>query len=596
MKFPYGNADFYKIITENYVYIDRSDRIRLIENVGDTLLLLRPRRFGKSLLLSLLENYYDLAKASQFNRLFGQIAIGQNPTPKHNQYLILKWNFSLVDAQGDIADIKIALHDHLNEGLNAFRKRYQEVLAYDIEIKADNAIASFESALTAMQATPYKIYLLIDEYDNFANEVLMAGLSNSQKRYRALVEGEGMLKTVFKTIKAGMEGRGIDRLFITGVSPVINDITSGIAENISLEPEFNDLCGFWESEVAEILKQIAKECGFPVDKVVEALEMMRVFYNGYRFTHDQEGLIYNPTLALYFLEHFANRCQYPQRLLDSNLAMDKSKITYISQLLHGEQVISKALNEEKPLAIPELADRFGVKDILYAVKDTSFMVSLLYYFGVLTLTNQRTEYGELIFQIPNLVTRKLYVERIQEILLPTFEAVDEAQRVSRLLYQTGDMQPLCDFIEQKYFKVFDNRDYKWTNELTIKTVFLMLLFDDTFYIMDSETALVRDYADLTMMVRPDMRQYKLLDILIEFKYVNLGKNKLSGEQVSPMSSEALKKLAPVKNKLAESKAKLETYRKTLQSVYQNKLRLRVYSVVAVGYDRLVWVEHQSLTP
>ncbi|OAD21156.1 hypothetical protein THIOM_003082, partial [Candidatus Thiomargarita nelsonii] len=198
MKFPYGNADFYKIITEDYVYIDRTDKIQWIEKAGGTLLFLRPRRFGKSLLLSMLENYYDVAKAQQFEKLFGHLAIGPNPTEKHNQYLILKWNFSMVQTYGDITEIRNALHDHLNGGLQDFATRYQSLLSEPIEINRDNAISSLMSALTSAQTTPYKIYLLIDEYDNFANEVLMAGESNSQERYHSLIEGEGMLKTVFK--------------------------------------------------------------------------------------------------------------------------------------------------------------------------------------------------------------------------------------------------------------------------------------------------------------------------------------------------------------------------------------------------------------
>ena len=591
MKLPYGNADFYKIITEDYVYIDRTDKIQWIEKAGETLLFLRPRRFGKSLLVSMLENYYDVAKAQQFEKLFGHLAIGTNPTEKHSQYLILKWNFSMVQTYGDITEIRNALHDHLNGGIRDFAIRYKSILSEQIEINRDNASSSLMSALSSAQTTPYKIYLLIDEYDNFANEVLMAGESDSQERYHRLIEGEGMLKTIFKAIKAGTEGRGIDRVFITGVSPVVmSDLTSGfnIATNIYLEPEFNDLCGFWESEVAERLYQIAKECNLPPQKAKEALEIMRSFYNGYSFTYQQMPLIYNPTLVLYFMEHFNRRCEYPRRILDSNLAMDKGKITYISMLPHGDAVVKNALSEEQPLAIAEIADRFGVKEMLFAVKDNSFMVSLLYYFGVLTLTDKETDYGELIFKIPNLVIRKLYVERLQEMFLPRFEELDRAQRVARVFSQTGDMQPLCDFMEDYYFKVFDNRDYRLSNELTIKTAFLTLLFNDVFYIMDSETALERGYADLTMIVRPDMRRYKLLDILIEFKYLNLSDSGLKSSEIKSKGIDELKSLASVQEQLTESKAQLAQYQKGLEAKYGEVLRLRIYSVVALGFERLVW--------
>jgi hypothetical protein len=281
--------------------------------------------------------------------------------------------------------------------------------------------------------------------------------------------------------------------------------------------------------------------------------------------------------------------QYPRQILDDNLAMDRGKIIYISQLPHGEQVLSNVLNEEEPLAIPQLASRFGINEILTATKDRPFMVSLLYYFGVLTFSG-RTAGGELIFKIPNLVALKLYVERIREMLLPDFTTINQAQLVVEQFYQTGNLQPLCQFMEQTYFKVFDNRDYRWTNELTIKTAFLTLLFNDTFYMMDSETPLGRGYADLILLVRPDMRQYQLLDFLIEFKYVSLKQAGLTGSEVKQKSLEELKTLEPIKAKLAESQTQLKNYQKTLRSNYPDTLRLHTYSVVAVGYERLVWIQ------
>jgi hypothetical protein len=298
-------------------------------------------------------------------------------------------------------------------------------------------------------------------------------------------------------------------------------------------------------------------------------------------------------MVLYFLKAFQRDCEYPRQILDTNLAMDKGKITYISRLPHGEQVVLDALSEETPVAVPELAYRFGVQDMLYTIKDNTFMVSLLYYFGVLTLTNQRTEMGELVLKIPNLVIRRLYVERIQEMLLPDFVTKDEAQNVARSFYQNGHLQPVCEFIEQRYFKVFDNRDYRWANELTIKTAFLTLLFNDTFYIMDSEPVLERTYADLTMIVRPDMRQYTLLDVLIEFKFVSLNELGLNGEQVRQMNTDELSALPPVKKRLKEANTKLTEYRLILEAKYGKILRLRVYSVIAIGFDRLVWAELTS---
>ena len=412
MKFPYGVSDFAKLITEGYFYVDRTDRIPLIEGLGDQLLFLRPRRFGKSLLLSMLENYYDVAKAGEFERLFGQLAIGRNPTPRRNQYFVMRWDFSMVAAYGSADEIAQALHDHVNGRIARFAENYRERLASPIEIHPDNAIASFEALLTAIASTPYKLYLLIDEYDNFANELAMGGQPAGKQRYDALLRGEGALKTLFKAIKGAASGFGLDRVFITGVSPVVlSDLTSGynVSETITLQPEFNDLCGFHEAEIAVTLRQIAATCGWAEAQADEALGMVRTFYNGYRFTTATAAeRIYNPTLALYFFKHFQRTCSYPENMLDSNLAMDRGKIAYIASLPGGGQVILDAVNGAPVLAVSALADRFGVEDMLTAVKDAPFMASFLYYFGVLTFDG-RTSAGRLILSIPNLVTRKLYV-------------------------------------------------------------------------------------------------------------------------------------------------------------------------------------------
>ena len=592
MKFPYGICDFEKLLTNGYFYVDRTDKIPLIEEIGEYLLFLRPRRFGKSLVLSMLENYYDVAKAKQFELLFGSLAIGETPTPKHNQYFVMNWDFSAVDSTGSAEEIRQRLHDHINGCIEHFKACYEEFLTNDIELHPTNAIRSLQSVLAAIKATPYKLYLLIDEYDNFANEVMMAGKSNSRDKYETLIQGEGALKAVFKAVKAGTKGLGIDRIFITGVSPVVmSDISSGfnIAENIYLSLKFNDLCGFWETEILAALQQIALECGFEEQQVHEALAMMRTFYDGYCFFYEPKSKLYNPTLALYFLKHLQDTCQYPRQILDDNLAMDRGKIIYISQLPHGEQVISAALNSEKPLTIAQLASRFGVNEMLTATKDMPFMASLLYYFGVLTFGGD-TPTGELILKIPNLVMRKLYVEQLQDLFLPDWSAREEARQMAQQFYQTGNLQPLCQFMVKSYFKAFSNRDYLWTDELTVKTAFLTLLFNDTFYIMDSEPELDRQYADLTMRVRPDMRRYQLLDFLMEFKYVKLKKLGLTAEQVKQLSDEELMAKKIVKQKLIESENQLKSYRQTLQSCYGNQLRLHSYSVVAVGYERLIHCE------
>lgn len=589
LKFPYGISDFYFLKTENYFYMDRTSHIALIEKAGLQLLFLRPRRFGKSLLLSMLENYYDMAKANEFENLFGDLAIGKNPTPKHNQYLVMTWDFSNVNPEGSAHEIRQALHRYLNKCIQEFALYYQPWLSVKIEIEPVDAQASFQSLLTAVRLSSHRLYLLIDEYDNFANEVLMGRGEISSSRYKALLSAEGALKAIFKAVKSGSGGRGLERVFITGVSPVLmSDITSAynVAENIYFKPAFNDLCGFNEFEIQKILSQIVKQCGFSDEKLTEALNLMQTFYNGYCFSDMNNQTIYNPTLVLYFWKFFQEYCRFPRQMLDDNLAIDRSKLTYLSGLSKGIPIIFQGLNETPPLSLKQLANRFGVDDMLNSTKDTTFIISLLYYLGILTL-NGETEFGEWRFKIPNLVVRKLYVERLFETFLPIETERSFASQLAKQFYQDGNLQPICDFLEQR-FKIFDNRDYGSADELTIKTAFLMILFDDVFYIMDSEMPLQRRYADLTMIIRPEQRQYALLDFILEFKYLKLSKVELTGEEARKISLEEIKAKEPVKQQLAEAKKQLQDYQTRLKSKYGESLRLQLISVVAVGFERLIW--------
>ncbi|MDG4595286.1 MAG: AAA family ATPase [Candidatus Contendobacter sp.] len=588
MRFPYGIADFCKLREEGYFYVDRTDRIPLIEEAGSQLLFLRPRRFGKSLWLSTLENYYDLARADDFERLFGGLKVGQNPTPLRNRYFILKLNFSMVDPQGDYPAIRSSLFHHLNIQIKETVARYGDWLEGGVEVQADDGIASLQSLTSAVSRTPHKLYVLIDEYDNFANEVMISPLRGTH-RYEELVQGEGTIKTFFKALKAGAEGRGIDRVFLTGVSPVVlSDITSGynVAKDVTHLDEYHDLCGFTAAELAEAVAGVLAARSLPADRAPSILDLLQSYYNGYRFGETENPPLYNPTLALYFLDYFNRYGRYPRQMLDDNLAMDRNRIQYVARLPHGEKLVNQALNEREPLAVAQLVNRFGVQDMLTAPKTPDFLATLLYYFGVLTLAG-RDAIGKLRLAIPNQVIRKLYVERLQEQLLPRYEDQEQRQALVERFYATGDLGPLCELLEQTCFKVFDNRDLRWSNELVIKTAFLAVLFNDAFYVMDSEPALGRGYGDLLLRVRPDMRQYALLDHLLEFKAVSLKAVGLSSAELAGKSREELRALPAVAEKLQEAETQLAAYRAALERTANPALKLRTHAVVGIGLDRLV---------
>jgi hypothetical protein len=591
LKFPYGISNFYRIITNNYFYVDRTNHIRLIEDAGDQLLFLRPRRFGKSLLLSMLENYYDVAKADEFEKLFGHLAIGKNPTPLHNQYLVMKWDFSNVNPKGEPQQIEMRLYHYINRCIQDFADKYQSLLPKGyIQINQEDTIDSFFSMLSAVRQTPYRLYLLIDEYDNFANEVMMGRGEINPERYQTLTSAESLVKALFKTVKSASGGLGLERVFITGASPILlSDMTTAynVAENIYFQPEFNDLCGFKQAELEAVLKKIVVECGLKPEDAKDALLIMQAFYNGYSFSEMSNELIYNPTLALYCLKYLQHNCQFPSQMLDENLTMDLNKLIYLSRLPNGIAILKQALNKTPPLILSLLANRFGIEEMLKTNQSNQFIISLLYYLGILTLDG-KTELRELRFKIPNNVVRKLYVEHLFKMLLPSDTERETLRQMAKDFYQSGDLQPICDFMTQRYFKVFDNRDYKDANELTIKTAFLTVLFNDVWYIMDSEMVVKRRYTDLTMLLRPDFRHTRLQNFLLEFKYLKLSEVGLSGEEVKKLTIAELEALKPMQKKLEQAKQQLLDYQTELESKYNNAFKLQLISVVAVGFDRLVW--------
>ncbi len=588
MKFPYGICDFKTISTEEYFYCDRTDKIPLLENTKSQLFI-RPRRFGKSLVLSMLENYYDVAKKDEFESIFGHLEIGKKPTDLRNSYFILKFDFSCVDSSGSAEDIKMALFNHINVRIDGFYKFYnfKGFNLPEIQIDRRDALYSIDSLLAAIRMTPYPVYLLIDEYDNFANTIMM-GVQSHDQRYNALVHDEGPLRTFFKAVKSSTSGSMFDRVFITGVSPVVmSDITSGynIAKNIYFEPEFNDLCGFKKNEIEDVIKDIVNRCDYEKEKIQEAVNLIQTHYDGYRFSHTNDESIYNPTLCLYFFEQFEKSCQYPRKLLDSNLAVDESKLEYIAQIPRGRDLLMNLMQKNHGVAISDIEDRFGIREMLTdKSRDHNFLVSFLYYFGVLTIAGD-TKDLKVILKVPNLVIKSLYVERIQKMLLPEPGDRDDGRDAAELVYQKGEMAPLCAFMEERYFKVFDNRDYRWANELTIKTAFLTLLYNDIIYIMDSETQLDRRYADLTMIIRPDKRYGKIFDVLIEFKFVKLKDAGISSDQAKQLSKKELHKIPEIAKQLDEGEKQVQEYGKKLEQRHGN-LRLVKFVVVALGFERV----------
>lgn len=422
MKLPYGVADFYSLRSRGQLYIDRTDRIATVEELGTALLFLRPRRFGKSLWLSTLAAYYDLARKNESTELFGDLAIGKDPTPLAHQYFVMRWDFSEIDSDPPPRGVNAGvssrhqrlaneIHGYLNTAIETFLIDYQAHLP-PLQLGED-AFHNLDRLLANIRQTPFRLYLLIDEYDNFASEVLTA----DGDAYTDLVQSDGPFKYLFKWVKAAVGRKGIDRLFITGVSPmVMADVTSGmnIARNVSLKPALADLCGFTENEVDQLLSAVLAERGNTEVNAADARLMLREWYNGYRFALGVPERVYNPTLVFHFLLHLLEEGTFPRQMLDSNLTADEGKLHHLAQVAstteEGPGTLIDLIRKGEPLKIRQLLDRFTLTEpFQLSAQDSSCIGSYLYYLGLLTPRPEESIDRGIELVVPNELVRGLFL-------------------------------------------------------------------------------------------------------------------------------------------------------------------------------------------
>jgi hypothetical protein len=608
IRFPYGIADFRRIRREGMVYVDRTAHIRDLEDLGSILVFLRPRRFGKSLWVQTLATYYDLRYAGDFDEIFGGLDVGPlppggnegrrlGPTPLASRYFILQWNFSLIKPRGSVSEIADSLEEHVRTRAKVFVSEYREHLDEPVDTDA-NAATILDSLTSAVRRTPYKLYLLIDEYDNFVNEVMVKDVET----YKALFEADGPYKELMKAVKNATEGLGLERVFVTGVSPVaLNDLTSGFntATNVSLEPELAALCGFREREIRDVLDLVAEVRGLSGAAVEEAVDVMRTWYNGYRFSEDEGVLVYNPTNVLYFLDQLHRRGKPPKRLHDANLRTDQAKLAFLARTAAGTGVIEELTEGTGEIRIPQLLDTFSLGELTARLsEDAAAVASFLYYLGLLTLTSVP---GGL--RIPNLVVKKMLLDRLLELFLDMAEG-SEARRVAMRFFEDGNLEPLLAFFEEKLLPVLSNRDQgtppkrpgqagSGVNEMVLKALFLSILFDDHRFVLHSELEVEKGYVDLCLLARPESRYRQAFDILFELKLVRRKTLGRKGLELRSMDEAALRELPAVKKAFAEAREQVERYRDALERKYGDRAHRRGYAVVAVGLERLLGEEVTS---
>ncbi len=383
-RIPYGEADFMRIRVNRWLYVDKTRFLRPLEDERYAFLI-RPRRFGKTCWVSVLENYYDRTRADMFEAVFGGTDVGADPTGRRHRYVVLRFNFSAFDDTLETLRERFETYCH-----TVFRHalgRNPDLFPAG-EIEPILSLPSIDGKLNELfqyagdRGIP--LFVLVDEYDNFANTVLA---HHGERAYRSLTHGGGFYRNFFATLKAGAEqsGGGLERLFITGVSPItLDDVTSGfnIGSNLSLRPEFNEVLGFTEAEVRGLLETY-RDHGVLDQDVDAALAVMREWYNGYRFAKEAQGDLYNTDMVLYYLKHSVPNKPMPDELIDTNVRIDYGKLRHL--LVTGRRLNGNFDLLRRVIGGEPVDSRIRPGFPLEELDQRENFLSLLYYFGLLSI-------------------------------------------------------------------------------------------------------------------------------------------------------------------------------------------------------------------
>ena len=536
----YGVSDFVLMRTEGAYYIDRTAYIRELEKTR-YVMFLRPRRFGKSLLVSMLQCYYDVHYADRFDELFGGLAIHDDPTPEQGKYLILDFNFTGVEKQ--VGLVQDSFNDYCSVRIDKFARDHAARLpagtAEDI-LKAPSCNAKLARLATHLKGSDVRFMVLIDEYDNFTNTILA---ENGVEAYNALCHGEGFFKQFFNELKLATTGSDapVTRLFITGVTPVtLDDVTSGfnIATNLSMHPGFADFLGFTHDDLRAMLAHYRETAGFVFDEEA-VFSTLVAWYDHYRFAADAPEVC-NTTLVLAYMQYFLQVHRAPEQLVDKNLRTDYAKIRYlvtVNRRINGNYHRLEEIISEKGCTA-RIEDSFQAREL---TKGDNF-VSLLFYFGLLAINGRGFNGYRLV--VPNLTVQEFvndFIPRAYEDVYGIDSAVYDIARGLGDFAENGDWHKAIDAVSKsvdEYFKVRDAIE----GERVVQTAMCSLLkVAHGPYIVDHEIEARRGFADISFA--PQLERYPEIGwaMLIELKYLKM-EDDASPDALAAIRAEAIAQL------------------------------------------------------
>ncbi|MDR2622436.1 MAG: AAA family ATPase [Dysgonamonadaceae bacterium] len=411
-RLPYGISDFKKIITENYAYVDKTRYIEMLENESNpNQFFIRPRKFGKSLFFTTLMYYYDLNEAENFEQLFGKLYIGKHPTPERNSYAILKLDFSGMDTSGE-EGFKKSFSSNVQDAVRNFFRIYSHIFPkadkYVDQIEQEKpGIWAIEKVFSAAELNKIKLFIIIDEYDCFANDLIAMGNYLDNDFNKTMVAAKGLMRNFYARIKVATKSSIAKRTFITGASPVmLDDITSGynIGTIFSLYPQYNEMMGFSQEEVEWLMRETG------VDESYINIDI-ETYYGGYLFHKDGKCRVYNPAMMLYFFSQIIEFGKPPENIVDMHLKTDYERLRHLVQNDKNRETLVQIMKESD--VIEDIQKTFPIDSL----NDEQYFISLLFYIGLLTI--KEPYWFQLKLTIPNYSIKTLYREYITKIIQET---------------------------------------------------------------------------------------------------------------------------------------------------------------------------------
>ena len=513
-KIPYSLTNFSQIRNENYLYVDKTRFIEMLENENTKHhFLIRPRKFGKSLFLSVLEHYYDVRFKDKFRELFGDLYIGQNPTPLANTYFVLNFDFSGLNTS-DVESFKIsftsAIRDSIVQFLTEHKSVINDVEVLKKELKQLNDVRAFIGfALDLIMSFDKKAFVIIDEYDHFANDIIAKGTSLSKNQYRESIWANSITKDFYETLKIGAK-TVIDRILITGITPImLDDLTSGfnISNNLSLETRYNEILGLTGEEVEWVMEQI------DLDRSLLTVDI-ETMYNGYLFNVKAKNKLFNSTMILNYLTGLLTDGNDFMYFIDDNLKTDYGRIRNLINRHDNKQKLRELI--ENDFINGTVIKQFSMETI----HDDKNFFSLLFYMGLITIDNSNPV--KFVLKVPNYSIKTLYWDYAERMLTDELEGLSlDNSRYMDTLYRLAydnDYKPFLDYFSKYIVNYLSNRDLQGTVEKDIKFLLLPIFFHSNYYFPFSEVENSGGYTDIYLK-RGHLHPGSVSEWVWELKYV-----------------------------------------------------------------------------